>query len=79
VSSATSDALEPLDVDGVRAIAVGTLAWTVALLACLVWRTRLEADGRGWWLWVCLAGALLGLPGLWFVRRRRDAYRQAGH
>jgi hypothetical protein len=69
--------LAPLDVDGVGAVTAGTLAWTVALVLCVVFRSPLEAAGNGWWVWVCLAGALLGLPGLWYVRRRRDAYRRA--
>jgi len=67
-------AIEPLDVDGVGAILYGTLAWGLALVGCLLLRDRLAADGRGWWTGVCLAGFLLGLPGLWFVRRRRAAY-----
>lgn len=67
----------PLDVDGVGAVAVGTALWTVALVACLIFRTPLTEAGNAWWTWVCLAGALLGLAGLWFVRRRRDAYRRA--
>ena len=71
--------VQPLDVDGVGAVAVGTVAWTVALVVCLVLRDRLAADGHGWWTWVCLAGALLGLPGLWYVRRRRDAHVARAH
>lgn len=66
--------LRPVDVDGVGAVLYGTVAWTVALVVCLLLRDRLAADGHTWWTWVCLAGALLGLLGLWFVRRRRDAY-----
>lgn len=64
--------LAPVDVDGVRAVATGTVVWTVLLVACLVLRGPLEESGRGWWTGVCLAGMLLGLLGLWFVRRRRD-------
>lgn len=66
--------LQPVDVDGVGAVLYGTIAWAVALVACLLLRDRLAADGRAWWTWVCVAGTLLGLLGLWFVRRRRDAY-----
>ncbi len=66
-----------LDVDGVGAIAAGTIAWTVALVLTLVFRGPLTDAGNGWWTWVCLAGALLGALGLWYVRRRRDAYRRA--
>jgi hypothetical protein len=66
-----------LDVDGVGAVLVGTIAWTVALVVCLLMRDRLAADGRTWWTWVCATGALVGLPGLWFVRRRSAAYAAA--
>jgi len=76
-TDASAPEVAPLDVDGVGAVAVGTVLWTVALVACLVFRTQLADAGNGWWTWVCLAGALLGLAGLWFVRRRRDAYRRA--
>lgn len=78
-SEATVADIQPVDVDGVGAVLYGTIAWTVALVACLLLRDRLAADGRSWWTWVCLAAALLGLAGLWFVRRRRDAYRAAAH
>ncbi len=69
--------VKPLDIDGVGAVAFGTIAWTVALVVCLLLRGPLADAGRGWWAWVCVAGALLGLAGLGFVRRRRDAYAQA--
>jgi len=70
-------AVAPLDVDGVGAVLVGTIAWTVGLVVCLLLRDRLAADGHAWWTWVCLAAALMGLPGLWFVRRRRRVYAAA--
>lgn len=63
----------PLDVDGVRSVTVGTVLWVVALLALLPFRSRLEEAGNGWWLWTCLAGAGLGLLGIEYTRRRRDA------
>ncbi len=66
--------IPPLDEDGVGAVAAGTVLWTVALLVLLLLRDRLGVDQ--WWLWVALTGALLGLPGLWFTRRRRSAYRR---
>ena len=76
-AAAVDDALRPLDVDGVGAVLYGTIAWTVGLVICLLLRDRLAADGHAWWTWVCLAAALMGLPGLWFVRRRRAAYAKA--
>ncbi len=70
------DAVRPVDVDGVGAVTYGTIAWALALVACLVFRTPLADAGRGWWLWVCVTGALLGLAGLAYVRRRAAAYRR---
>jgi hypothetical protein len=67
----------PLDVDGVLAAAVGTLAWTVALLVLALRRDELVATGRTWWLWTCLAGVGLGLLGLSYCTHRRDALRSA--
>ena len=67
--------IEPVDVDGVGAITYGTIAWAVGVVVCLLLRQQLADAGRGWWLWVCVAGALLGVAGIWFVRRRAAVYR----
>ncbi len=61
--------------DGVAAVSVGTVGWLIALAVLLVFRSRLAESDAQWWLWVCGAGATLGVPGLWYVRRRR---RHAG-
>lgn len=71
-----ADDVQPLDVDGVGAVAVGTVLWLVALVALLPFRDRLAANDATWWLWVCVAGAVLGLLGLPYVIRRRNAYRR---
>lgn len=65
--------VEPLDVDGVRTIAVGTAAWLVAFVALLPFYGELQASGRLWWLWTCMAGFGLGLFGYEYCRRRRRA------
>jgi hypothetical protein len=64
--------VEPLDVDGVRTIEVGTLAWLIGFVALLPFYGRLDDAGRTWWLWTCLAGFGLGLFGLEYCRRRRN-------
>ena len=66
--------VEPLDVDGVRTAAVGTIIWAVALLVTVVLHGRLSDDGRGWWVWAAATGTLLGGIGIWFLRRRRARY-----
>lgn len=67
------DDVEPVDTDGVYAMAAGTVVWTVALLCLLPFYGRLESAGRGWWLWACLAGAGLGLLGFAYCYQRRAA------
>jgi hypothetical protein len=65
--------VDPLDVDGVRTVEVGVGLWLVAFIALLPFYGRLADDGRGWWLWTCMAGLGLGLFGLEYCRRRRKA------
>jgi hypothetical protein len=65
--------VEPLDVDGVRTVEVGTGLWLVGFLALLPFYGRLEESGNEWWLWTCLSGFGLGLFGLEYCRRRRRA------
>lgn len=64
--------VDPLDVDGVRTMQVGTTLWAVALLLLLPFRDQLQADGHLWWLWTCVAGLGLGLVGWQHCRRRRS-------
>ena len=64
--------VRPLDVDGVAAVAVGTVCWIVALIVLLFERSSLGSSGRTWWLWVAVSGALLGCAGLVFLVRRRN-------
>ena len=66
--------VEPLDVDGVRTVQVGTAVFFLGFLGLLPFYGALEDDGRTWWLWMCLAGVGLGLFGIEYCRRRR-AYR----
>lgn len=67
----------PVDADGVNAVALGTIAWTVALGVLLVFfREPLAEADASWWIWVCAVGVGLGLLGLLYVTRRREAYRR---
>ncbi|WP_237742805.1 DUF2530 domain-containing protein [Actinopolymorpha alba] len=68
--------IEPADVDGVRAVTVGTIAWAVAFLALLPFAGRLRDAGADWWLWTCLTGAGLGVIGSIYCRRRRARLRR---
>ncbi|NBX70957.1 MAG: DUF2530 domain-containing protein [Actinobacteria bacterium] len=62
--------LEPLPVDGVQAVRVGTVIWAIGFLVCLVTRTQLQKHGINDAHWVCLAGVVLGLLGQIYTRRR---------
>lgn len=65
--------VEPLDVDGVRTMQVGSGLWFLAFVALLPFVGILRDTGREWWLATCLAGAALGLIGWEYCRRRRTA------
>lgn len=62
-----TDPIEPLQVDLAKVAGVGTAAWGVALVVAVV----LAATGRTGWVptAVCVAGALLGLVGVWWAGR----------
>ena len=68
--------VEPLDLDGVRTVEVGTIAFLIGFLALLPFYGSLSDDGRTWWLWTCLAGFGLGLFGIEYCRRRRVARKE---
>jgi hypothetical protein len=70
-------AVRPFDVDGVRAVAIGTVLWAVAFIVLAFFREELDDVGMGWWLWTCLAGVGMGLLGLEYTRKRRDAIAHA--
>jgi len=63
-------ALGPLEIDGITAVIVGTIVWTVATVIMILMRDQLEASGRGNWIWICACGVLLGLLGIRYTRRR---------
>lgn len=66
-----------MDVDGVRTVAIITVLWALAFVVLAFRRNELEDEGRGWWIWACLAGVGLGLLGLEYCRKRRDAIARA--
>ncbi len=65
----------PLDVDGVRTMAVGAVLWLIAFVALLPFVSTLQDNDRTWWLWTSLSGAVLGVIGWLYCRRRRNYLR----
>ncbi|SHM96526.1 DUF2530 domain-containing protein [Cryptosporangium aurantiacum] len=64
---------EPLDVDAVSVVTAGTVLWGIgAIVLALFGRNWLDRHDDTWWIWTCVAGFLLGLVGIAFVRRRRS-------
>jgi RsiW-degrading membrane proteinase PrsW (M82 family) len=53
-----------------RTVYGGIAIWTGLLLAALVLRDDLEAEGRGWWIWAAVTGIVLGLVALGYIRGR---------
>jgi hypothetical protein len=70
-----ASAPQPVDVDGVAIVTVGTILWAIAFVALLPFRSRLADHNIDWWLWTCLAGVAMGLWGINYCRRRRNRIR----
>lgn len=66
--------VEPPDPPMVPFAVAGIVAWAVAGGVLLLMRDWLAEHGRLDWLWTCLAGFLLGFPGL-AVMIQHDARR----
>ena len=62
----------PLETDDVKIVAAGTAVWALALVVVLVLKLA-GVDVHDWWLEMCGAGALLGLVGVRYCVRRRNA------
>ena len=68
----------PLETNDVAIVAGGTVLWAVALVAVVIARLA-GADVHAWWIAMCACGTGLGIIGVRYCRRRRDAIaRDAG-
>ena len=67
----------PFEVNDVAIVGGGTVLWFVGFLALLPFDGYLSSHGHHYWPWICLAGAALGLIGVWYCRARRDAIRRS--
>ncbi len=71
------EAPEPLEGPVVATITGGTILWFVLFVVQLPFYGWFDDHGHLWWLWTCLAGAGLGLIGIWYVRKRDAAIKRA--
>lgn len=60
----------PLQTNDHTVVWLGIAVWAGMLIAALLLRSRLEEQGRGWWVWTPVVGIALGLYGLYYLRRR---------
>lgn len=68
---------EPLEGNVVAVVVTGTLVFALLFLAQLPFYGWYADHGHTQWIWTALAGAGLGLIGLWYVKRREAAIRAA--
>lgn len=66
--------LSSRDNSGIAAIAIGTMAWIVALILVITLGASWGVDVERWTL-VCAIGAALGLPGMALVLSHRSRVR----
>ncbi|MFJ2213049.1 DUF2530 domain-containing protein [Streptomyces sp. NPDC101062] len=68
---------EPLEGPVVGTVTGGTIIWFALFLLQLPFYGWYSEHGHTWWIWTCLAGAGLGLIGIWYVRGRDAALKRA--
>ncbi|MGK5497068.1 DUF2530 domain-containing protein [Streptomyces sp. URMC 125] len=76
-TSGEREAPAPLEGNIVATVVGGTVVWFTLFLVQLPFYGWFADRGRTWWLWTCLAGGVMGLYGIWYVRRREAALRRA--
>jgi Protein of unknown function (DUF2530) len=64
-----------VQIDARRIMAVGTALFLVGFLVLLPFYGWLGRHDHRIWLWTCLAGAILGVPGYAIMRRHRGQGR----
>ena len=69
-SQSLKNELEPVEVNGITAVTLGTGIWSVATLVMVLMRDQLEVSGRGDWIAIGFSGIILGLLGMRYTKRR---------
>ena len=68
--------VKALDLSGISSVLTGIALWVVTFVVLLFFRGNLDRSDKEWWLWVAVAGAGLGLIGLWYCKRRWAAIQR---
>jgi ABC-type nickel/cobalt efflux system permease component RcnA len=59
------------DADAILPVTIGTAVWALVLVALLLGRSTLDANGTTWWLGAAAVGLVSGIGGIAFLRWRR--------
>ena len=62
--------LSPIQITGILAVQLGTLAWMMTLIVLLFSRSWLIETNRTHWIWISVSGIILGLLGYRYSTRR---------
>lgn len=62
--------LKPLEVNGITAVTLGTILWTVAFVVLLLAKNWLNQNGHANWIWIAGSGVILGLLGYRYTTNR---------
>jgi hypothetical protein len=72
VARPTKSAPPPLQVDTLRVVLAGMVAWAVALVVLLLLGDRVDRM----WTWTCVAALVLGAVGIWVMKLQGQLPRQ---
>ena len=62
--------LKPLEVNGITAVTIGTIIWSLSLVGLLASKSWLTQEGRSNWIWIALSGVCLGVLGYRYTTNR---------
>jgi hypothetical protein len=66
----------PLETNEFLPVSIAVALWAIAFFVLLALHHRMAARGEGWWLWVGLAGFIIGLWGLTMLTLRRRSLQR---
>jgi hypothetical protein len=67
--------VEQSDADAILPVSIGTAVWIAVLIALVIAKPTLEANGTTWWIGAAAVGVVSGLGGLVFLFWRKGRSR----